>query len=213
MGKYKRWAKKKGDKKGKENEKGAYNRDRQQASQGPRRERAKLAMENEGENSQPGQEESLEDFIRRFTGAIVTDHENGEGVNGSYEYAHMASDSSSALTVSRPVPKSVVPLRMDTECTFTLLPLSVVSPYIIKRWPYVSRYSEAFGKQEGGGTVTTERALVLLEVPLFSGRTAVVPIVGNLTDHPGVTDVLSSTPHVDRFSGRAALPTATGEVI
>uniref|UniRef100_A0A0G4H7C1 Uncharacterized protein n=1 Tax=Chromera velia CCMP2878 TaxID=1169474 RepID=A0A0G4H7C1_9ALVE len=125
----------------------------------------------------------------------------------------MAFDLSPALTVSRPVPKSVVALRMDTECTFTLLPLSVVSPYIIKRWPYVSRYSEAFGKRERGGTVTTERALVLLEVPLFSGGTAVVPIIGNLTDHPGVTDVLSSTPHVDRFLGRAALPTTTGEVM
>uniref|UniRef100_A0A0G4I2J4 Uncharacterized protein n=1 Tax=Chromera velia CCMP2878 TaxID=1169474 RepID=A0A0G4I2J4_9ALVE len=106
-----------------------------------------------------------------------------------------------------------IKLYMDTECSFSLFPLSEVSEYIVYRWPHQSVYTEAFGAREGGGVICNERAIIEVRIPLAAGHESVVRLVGNLTDHPGAKHMLLLTPQICRLSGYAAIVTSNRDIV
>uniref|UniRef100_A0A0G4HDG9 Uncharacterized protein n=1 Tax=Chromera velia CCMP2878 TaxID=1169474 RepID=A0A0G4HDG9_9ALVE len=157
-----------------------------------------------------------EQFITRFSHCIELGERDSDGFNTSYERARMAfvlSEDSGEEVAFRLNTDNGIKLYMDTECSFSLFPLSEVSECIVYRWPHRSVYTEAFGAREGGGVICNERAIIEVRIPLAAGYESVVRLIGNLTDHPGAKNMLLSTPQICHLSGYAAIVTSNRDIV
>uniref|UniRef100_A0A0G4F2H3 Uncharacterized protein n=1 Tax=Chromera velia CCMP2878 TaxID=1169474 RepID=A0A0G4F2H3_9ALVE len=114
-----------------------------------------------------------EQFIARFSHYIELGERDSNRFNTFYERAWMAfvlSKDSGEEVIFRLNTDNGIKLYMDTECSFSLFPLSEVSECIVYRWPHRSVYTEAFGVREGRGVICNERAIIKVWISLAVGH-------------------------------------------
>uniref|UniRef100_A0A0G4G4X3 Uncharacterized protein n=1 Tax=Chromera velia CCMP2878 TaxID=1169474 RepID=A0A0G4G4X3_9ALVE len=103
---------------------------------------------------------------------------------------------------------TTVTAEFDSQCSFSIFPRSKVR--LIREWPCVSHYVEAFGSR--AEAVTTTRGLACFEYPAVGGGSISVVQERNVTDAPDA-DLLIHVGAVDRFDSTAVVRSNGGKFV